>query len=265
MRREKSRFRTEEYRQKSGGFSGKGNSPAFLLIHGFSNTAWDMRPAALLLNRLGYACKSILLPGHGTCPRDLRCATAAEWLDKAHLEYRLLREEYSRVVVVGFSIGADIAIDIASREDVAKLICISPFFKIPQRWFCSGYVEMLAGVFQYIVPYVKKIRLGMINDPEKLRYYHSYWHIPLQSLRQVMVIAENARTRISEVKAPTLWIHSRGDVLADFNSSRRRFSELSSKNKQFIEFHRSDHVILHDYDEQAVLDRIKSFIEEDPS
>jgi carboxylesterase len=265
MRREEKQFRTEQYRKKSAGFSGHGQTPAFLLIHGFSNNAWDMRPAALMLNQLGYACRSILLPGHGTIVSALRSVTAAQWLENAHLEYRMLKQKYGRVAVIGFSIGADIAIDIACRQEVSHLVCINPFFKIAEKWICSDYIESLAGLFQYIVPYVRKNRLGMINDPEKLKHYHSYWHVPLQSVRQVRIIAENAMAMISGVKVPTLWIHTRGDVVADFNSSRRMFSNLSSENKQFVEFSRSDHMILYDYDEHAVLEQIKKFIEENPA
>ncbi len=261
--REEKAFQKKGCKQKSSEFSGDGKPPAFLLIHGFSNTPYDMKPVALKLERLGFAYKAILLPGHGTSPRQLRCATARKWTEKADREYNLLKKRYGSVSIAGFSIGGDIALDIAARQEVSRLVIISPFFKFKEKWFGCGLVERLLRWLQPVLPYVKKIRVGMINDPEKLRQYHAYWHVPLACLDEVFRVAETSVKKAENVKSDTLWIHSRGDMVADFAASREVFKKLPSRNKQFVEFRRSDHVVLHDYDSEAAVERIVAFIRDD--
>jgi carboxylesterase len=261
--REEQAFKTSEYIHRSSDFSCDGKSPAFLLIHGFSNTPYDMKPVATQLERMGYAYKAMLLPGHGVSPRLLRKATAEEWLEKAEMEYNILKSRYGSVSVVGFSIGGAIALDIASRKNVGGLVLISPFFKITDKWFYFGAIEWLARKLNPVLPYLKKTRLGPINDPEKLKHYHSFWHLPLACIGDVTRIGRLAAKKSRGVACDTLWLHSKGDNIADFDASREVFQRLAATDKLFVEFKKSDHVILYDYDTETAVDMITAFIRGD--
>ena len=49
----------------------KHNIPAFLLIHGFTGTHYEMDPLADFLNKKNFHVKNIILPGHETTLEDL--------------------------------------------------------------------------------------------------------------------------------------------------------------------------------------------------
>lgn len=82
-----------------------GRSPAILLIHGFGGSPFDYKPVEENLRKSGYAFKSILLPGHGTNPKDLQNTQMSDWLAKSFSEYDRLKGKYGGVSVVGFSMG----------------------------------------------------------------------------------------------------------------------------------------------------------------
>ncbi len=200
---EEKQFETPTCIKKSSGFETSGTAPAFLLIHGFSNMPYDMRPVASLLNIMGYASRAIVLPGHISSARYLQQATAEKWIETADREYELLKNRYGSVVIVGFSMGGAIAIDIAGRKDVSGLILISPFFKLKKQWYYFDALEAAADLFKSIVPYVKKTRIGMINDPEKLRVYFAFRHIPLKCISEACKLGRSATQKAKRIKCPT--------------------------------------------------------------
>ena len=72
---------------------------AVLLVHGIDGLPLHMWPLAQCAQRQGYACRVILLPGHGAGHRDLRDTTAAAWREKVEREYDALAARYDEVTV----------------------------------------------------------------------------------------------------------------------------------------------------------------------
>lgn len=261
INQEEALLKTPELISRASAFEHDGRSPAFLLIHGFSNAPFDMRPIADRLDELGYAYKAVQLPGHGISARRLHKATMQEWLSAAYGAYEELRQRYGEVGVIGFSMGADLGLEIASRHEVSMLVVINPFFRLARTSPFSAHLAAWCRLLEWFVPYIKKTQLGMVNDPQGLRQYFAYWHMPLRAISEVARLGTQAAQSARKVTCNTLWVHTRADSIADFTASLNTFNTLPARNKRFIAYERSDHTILFDYDSEAVLKQISAFIQ----
>ncbi len=242
---------------------------AVLLIHGFAGTPHDVRPASDALEQNGIPNRAITLPGHDTTPREMKNSDMEQWLDAARSGFAALTKEYANVAVVGFSMGGALSLIVASENPVCRLVMLNPYFRVRPRWYYFGQPEAWARRLDSILGYVKKPRVGFINDREgKKRYgaYPQYRFIPTKCVRHLVEIGRLAMECVPKVTADTLWFHSTGDDVADFAFSRSAFGRIPSKQKQFIELSRSNHIVLYDYDASDVVDRVIDFlVEESPA
>jgi len=254
-------LRHPEFVSLAGAFEREGRPPAFLLLHGFSNAPFDMLPVAGRLAELGYAYRAIKLPGHGMSARNLQGATSEQWLLAAHAAYDELRHRYGQVGIVGFSMGADLALQIASQHEVRMLVVINPFLRFAQGMPLSSGLGSVCWLLQNVVPYVKKRRIGMINDPNGLKRYFAYWHMPLRAIVEVARLGDQAAQSARSVACDTLWVQSRADSIADFTASHETFNSLPARKKSFLACDQSDHTVLYDYDAEDVLAHMCTFIQ----
>ena len=103
---------------------------AALLIHGFPGTPAEMRPLASLLNSAGWTTRGLLLPGFGAQIESLFQRRAHEWIEAAVDALRSLQAAHDPVVVIGYSMGAAIAIHAAARLKPDRLILLAPFWQL---------------------------------------------------------------------------------------------------------------------------------------
>ncbi len=251
-----------KFAEKSSG----GRSPAVLLIHGFGGSPYDFKPLTDELEKQGIAFHAILLPGHGTSPRNLNNVSREELLSCSLNALDNLKEKYGEVSVVGFSMGGAIALNLAEKREFGRLVLFGPYIDITQKWYYPGKPENWVKRLFRILPYVKKRKysknpnLTNINDPEGFKRYDSYKHLPVKTVRELEKISQNARQNIDRIHCKVLWFHSRGDIAADYSSARSFFDKIPSKHKTFVEYTRSNHVILYDYDSKDAVQKTLAFL-----
>jgi len=157
----------------------EGSSSAVLFIHGFGGSPFDFKDVVQRLSNSGVGVKVIILPGHGISPRKLESANKDQWLEKVFTSYDKLSERYDTISVVGFSLGGALAIHLAASREVHKLVVISPFFKLANRWYLPFSSVTLVRAISIFIPYIKKTRIGQINDPAGIAKYVSYLSLNL--------------------------------------------------------------------------------------
>jgi carboxylesterase len=89
-----------------------------LLLHGLGGTAATMQPLVDGLIARGHVTHAPTLPGHGTTAEELRTVGWADWLRAARA--------WPAAVVVGQSMGASLALDLAAQGDCLAVIAINP-------------------------------------------------------------------------------------------------------------------------------------------
>jgi len=108
-----------------------------LYLHGFSATWPETAPVTERLGeRFGANVLQARLAGHGNGPEGM-LAPAEEWLSSVYLSWQLATRLGHKVVIIGTSTGAPLAVWLASRPEVAgtlhALLFMSPNFGIRSR------------------------------------------------------------------------------------------------------------------------------------
>ncbi len=89
-----------------------------LCLHGIGGTGATMWPIVAACIDAGFTTLAPTLPGHGTDPADLVGVTWAEWLEAARA--------WEADVVVGQSMGADLALQLVAEHRCRAAVCINP-------------------------------------------------------------------------------------------------------------------------------------------
>ncbi|MDP9464757.1 MAG: alpha/beta fold hydrolase [Actinomycetota bacterium] len=102
-----------------------------LCLHGLGGTGATMWPIVAACIDAGFTTLAPTLPGHGTDPSDLIGVTWADWLDAARA--------WPADIVVGQSMGACLALQLAAERRCRAVVCINPLAADPDaidglRW-----------------------------------------------------------------------------------------------------------------------------------
>jgi carboxylesterase len=89
-----------------------------LCLHGIGGTGATMWPIVAACIDAGFTTLAPTLPGHGTDPADLMGVTWADWLEAARA--------WEADVVVGQSMGADLALQLSAEHRCRATVCINP-------------------------------------------------------------------------------------------------------------------------------------------
>jgi len=119
-------FREEEHRP----FFWPAGQPAALLLHGFMGTPAEMRPLGEAFRQAGWTSQGLLLPGFGHELDTLFERRYQDWIGAALLALDELKRGHRPVLVVGYSLGAAVAINVAAQNPPDGLILAAPFWRI---------------------------------------------------------------------------------------------------------------------------------------
>jgi len=94
---------------------------AVLFIHGFMGSPKQFEYLFPVASAHGFFPKALLLPGHGRTIAEFCKTPAQDWQAHVHKELNALRETYSKILLVGHSMGGLLAVSEAERD--ASCIC----------------------------------------------------------------------------------------------------------------------------------------------
>src|SRR6266513_1014590 len=107
-------------------------SHGVLLLHGFGDTPQTLSLLARRLAKRGFGVLAPLLPGHGRDMAAFRRGRADAWIDAARRSLVQMRERYATVSIVGLSMGAALAVLVATEKTtIASLVLIAPYLGMP--------------------------------------------------------------------------------------------------------------------------------------
>lgn len=162
-------------------------APTVVLLHGLTATPAQFDGIAPLVHRRGYNVLVPRLPRHGYLDRmttALGQLEVAELIAAVKLALRDARAMGGPVTVAGFSLGGLLAAYVAQREEVARAVCIAPFFGV--RWLPQRLNRVAPRVLHHAPPIflwwnpLKRKRHG-ISD--------GYPRYPLSAIKEIYVLA----------------------------------------------------------------------------
>ena len=105
---------------------GRSRRVGVVLCHGYMAAPAEVRGLADFLGRCGYWVYTPRLLGHGTAPEDLARCTYQDWIRSMEEGFVLVSNLCRKVVLGGFSTGAALALELASRiEGVSGVFAVA--------------------------------------------------------------------------------------------------------------------------------------------
>ena len=230
----------------------EGGSTACLLLHGFTNSPYEMQLLGKFLNRKGYTVSIPLIPGHGTSPRDLKRRKWTEWYETSKTELFELRKKYKKVYVMGFSMGGSLALHLAAHYEVNGIVALAPVLYLKNKFsFLSHYIH-------FFFPYTKKFTGPDLKaDVQTI----SYDKFPVKSLSELLKFSTHLKNDLCDIYSPLLIIYAKCDHVVNNKSSTDIYNNVSSKNKRILELENSYHIITLDIEKEKVFREILKFLD----
>jgi esterase/lipase/1-acyl-sn-glycerol-3-phosphate acyltransferase len=256
-------YRPNESKERSIGrpvlLKGRTRELGVVLVHGFLSAPAEVAELAAFLNGKGLWVYQVRLKGHGTSPDDLALRNRREWVDSIDIGYALLSAVCRRVVIGGFSFGAGVALDCASRiPDIAGVFAVCP----PQRLMDISSKFAPAVTAWNRVMDVLRYQWGkkefVVTVPE--RPHINYARLPILALRELERFMRELEPKLGKIKTPVLVLQSEGDPVVDPRGSRRLFEMLRCEKKEYLKFPLQRHGILAGPGSEEVHAAIAAFV-----
>ena len=206
---------------------------AVVYLHGFSADRHEVEPlVSQLSERLGANLYFARLRGHGRDGSAMGEARAEDWLEDALEAVQIGGRIGDRVLLVGTSTGATLALWAAgqpkAREQIAALLLISPNLQPKDRssrlllWPWGALVARVV---------VGPQRCFEAENEEQERHWTTCY--PTSALLPMMALVEHVRTSdLSRVEAPAFVAYSPDDQVVDPREIERLFPTLGSSVKE---------------------------------
>ena len=229
-------------------FYWQGSETGFLLIHGFTATTAEVRLIAERLHKAGYTVGAPLLPGHGTHPDDMNNASWELWVQAAKQAYEKLLRDCQQVYVLGESMGALLALQVAAQHpEIPGVILFAPAIKVKRLWLSS-----------LISPFIKYLKKGGEDDGLP---WKGYTVDPVKAAVELLKLQKHTRKNLEKIHQPLLVFTGEYDSTIAPDSAQIVLEGVNSKRKQHIHLEESPHCILLDKEVGRAFERVMDFIQ----
>lgn len=232
-----------------------------LLIHGYMSAPPEVRGLADYLVDRGFNVYAPRLMGHGTSPGDLAERSYLDWIDSVEEGYVLLKHKYEKVVVGGFSTGAGLALNIASRlEGLSGVFAAAPPMQLKD--YSAKFIPAVSVWNQMM----SRFRLDSVkkefveNNPENPHI--NYHRNPISGIRELVRLMDDLEDRLKNISVPAYVLQSRIDPVVNVKGTRRVFEKIGSENKEYHLFNIDRHGILLHEGSHRVYRTIGDFVAE---
>jgi carboxylesterase len=230
-----------------------------LLVHGFGDTAALMEPMGEYLRAENISARGITLPGHGSSLRAFARVSNQRLLGVVEAEYLELKKNCDSVVVVGFSMGGLLALQLATFREVDGIVTIcAPMF--PRGGPAGEKVIRLAskvgGAFGADLP---KMGFTSLSDKSLSRCLTGHERYPFRSVYRLIELMETTRHVLQRVTSPILVAQSRRDDVIWKKSGEYLLRSVNSARKEIVFLENSRHKAPIDGDRHFLFEKIHKF------
>lgn len=222
--------------------AGSQSKTAFSIVylHGFSATRQEIAPVlALVADGLEANLFETRLAGHGLGTNALVGVQAEDWLDDAAEALQIGAAIGERVIVMGTSTGATLAlaiVDHPSFDRVSSLVLISPNFG--PRDMSSEFLTWPGGPqLAYLV--AGDTHSWTPHNELQARYWS--YRYPMDALVEMMRLVKFVRAQLPlGLEQDLLMIYSPQDEVVDTGRIISSIEQINSPRKLIVEFNGSD-------------------------
>ncbi|WP_153732275.1 alpha/beta hydrolase [Sporosarcina obsidiansis] len=225
-----------------------------LFIHGFTGGPFEIAPLKQFLkSHTDWKVVSPVLPGH-EMDCGLQKGSAASWVMAAELELQGLLKEVDRVFVIGFSMGGLIAMYLALRYPITKIVLLSAAAKyISPKILVEDARIMMKSSMRHRYP------------PDSFYHLYNYklTHTPIRAALEFLRVVRLVKPYHQDVKTPVCIVQGEKDGIVPVSTASLLFEQLGSEHKKLIYSERGKHHICYSDDRDVWFEKVLSFLIED--
>lgn len=241
-----------------------------LVLHGFTSSLDCVSGVEAAIRALGLPTRMPVLRGHGAeSPEALRGVVWRDWLADARSALQDLRAEADRVIVVGLSMGALLALTLAADAAAAadgvidSLVLVSPAIHMTSPYAPGRPFAALVPLMQLLFPRWD-FPSPIYADPALARFDTNYTWVPTAAIGEFFALIRATRRRLAEVRVPTLILHSRRDSTADPRGALMLYRAIATPPDQtrIVWFEVTDHEMFRDCEREAAIQTVVEYVRE---
>lgn len=220
-------------------FELRGGAPAALLIHGFMGSPAEMRPLGQRLHEAGWTVQGLQLPGFADQIDTLFEQRAQDWRGAAVEAVEGLRAGHRPVIVVGYSMGAAVALAAARQTSADALVLIAPFWNVGK-----GLHRLIWQLLKRVFPNPRPLRKAdfsnarvrefvggllpdlNLDDPQ-VQHTLQDLRVPARFVDQIFGIGKAGAAAAGELEQPALFIQGRADQAIETARTRQLVSRYA--------------------------------------
>lgn len=224
-----------------------------LLLHGFSGGPYEVEPLTnYIKEHKDWIVVTPTYIGHGNLDElSLKGYKAEHWLMDAEIAYRNLSKKVDDVVIIGFSMGGLIALYLAKRYKVKKLVLLSAAAK---------YIapRQLLQDFKIVAQDAMK---GYLKNNELFKLYESkIRNVPLSAVVQFMKIARMMEPYLHTIDVPTFIVQGQCDGIVPWKTAQYLYNTLPTKEKYLYLSPNGKHHICYSKDTDKWFPKVMDFL-----
>ena len=228
------------------------------IIHGFTNSTYEVRELAKYLGDNGFYTRADNLPGHGTSPEDCNRCHYSDWLEFVEKGLAEMMARCDNVYVIGTSMGSVLALHLSSMFPVNAAIFSSISIEFQDKFGA----RVLTPLFRRLISYRHKKYSYPKNVREKMNFMgYEVW--PMSALNEMRKLMDFVKLEIPSIKCPALLMHSKADLLAPIENIEYVYDNLSSKYKEKILMENVGHnIFVSNPDQNIIFKKVLEFIKQ---
>ena len=187
----------------------KESSDGVYIIHGFTNTTYEVKELAEYLGKQGFHVIANNLPGHGTTPQDCNRHTHEDWMMAAEQDVAEMASKCKNIFIIGISMGSVLALHLSSMFKFNASIFASTVLDNNNNVSIHVFAPLLHRFF----PFRSKYKLIPKEKINKIIFFgYDVW--PSSAVNEMRKLINRVRKELSKIKSPSLIIHSKVDLLS---------------------------------------------------
>ena len=215
-----------------------------LMIHGYSATPGELKPLAENIHKkYGLPVMGVRLTGHGTSPHALCDVDEKDWLESVRRGYDILSGYVDDIVVIGFSMGGTLSLNLVENEFEKVIKIISVCAPLDVRDKNIKFTRFVNALNQLLPGRLSFMRFsGHLSSSPHLNYGPRAIH-SLAALERLMRSTEKGLYRIT---CPVHIIQATQDRTVMPESAKRIFDRISAEIKTLDFIETTHHGILYE-------------------
>jgi len=247
---------------------GKNESPkryltGIVILHGFTANLESVRELFSPLGHFDLRIAAPLLRGHGaSSPDHLRGVTWKEWLEDAERALLTLVGSEGKAVVLGHSMGALLALQLAARHPalVDSIILATPPFRLSSLLAPRRPLSFLAPLISRFVD--RWSMSARYADPGNAIMPKQYEWAPIRTILSMFHLLQETERIMTRVQVPALVLHGRNESIVRPESAELLLRSIATPKdaKSVVWLEKTDHQIFCDCERTAAIDATVRFI-----